>query len=322
MKILILSINLIISFHCYSQVTNDSNYIQYPITLPTNSGNIQGTLTLPIDFKHGPIVLIVAGSGPTDRNGNNPMMKNNSLQQLAFGLVNAGIASVRYDKRGIAASAEAMKSEADLRFEDYINDIKDWISFLKKDNRFSGITVCGHSEGSLLGMIAAKNLADKFISIAGPGKPANETIREQLESQPEMVKKIALPILDSLSTGVTVSNPNPMLSSLFRPSVQPYLISWFKYNPAIEIAKLSIPVLILQGNQDLQVTENDAQLLASANKEAEMHIIQGMNHILKIVPENDKNENIKSYSNSSKQISTELMSYIVSFVKEKNKTRR
>ena len=96
MKILILSINLIISFHCYSQVTNDSNYIQSPITLPTNSGNIQGTLTVQIDFKHGPIVLIVAGSGPTDRNGNNPMMKNNSLQQLAFGLVNAGIASVRY----------------------------------------------------------------------------------------------------------------------------------------------------------------------------------------------------------------------------------
>jgi pimeloyl-ACP methyl ester carboxylesterase len=269
-----------------------------------------------LNFKNGPVVLIIAGSGPTDRNGNNPMMKNNSLQQLAFGLADAGIASVRYDKRGIAASAKAMKSEDDLRFEDYINDIREWINLLKKDTRFTKITVCGHSEGSLLGMIASKDKADKYISIAGPGKPANETLREQLENQPEQVKEIAFPILDSLSIGVTVSNPNPMLAALFRPSVQPYLISWFKYNPQIEIAKLNFPVLILQGDQDLQVTINDAELLSKANKNAQMHIINGMNHIFKIVPGNNKNENIKSYSNPTKPISTQLLEEIISFIKQ------
>lgn len=316
MKKTLLSIGLIISFQCFSQNILDSNFTQSPITLTTSNGDLFGTLTTPLKFKNGPVVLIIAGSGPTDRNGNNPMMKNNSLQQLAFGLADAGIASVRYDKRGIAASADAMKSEADLRFEDYINDIKNWVSLLKKDTRFTKITVCGHSEGSLLGMIASKDKADKYISIAGPGKPANETLREQLENQPEQVKEIAFPILDSLSIGVTVSNPNPMLAALFRPSVQPYLISWFKYNPQIEIAKLNFPVLILQGDQDLQVTINDAELLSKANKNAQMHIIKDMNHIFKIVPENNKSENIKTYSNPSKPLSTELLKEIISFIKQ------
>ncbi len=316
MKNVILFAVLFFSRNCFSQNIQDSNFIQSPITLETSNGEIYGTLTTPLNFTHGPVVLIIAGSGPTDRNGNNPMMKNNSLQQLAFGLANAGISSVRFDKRGIAASADAMKSESDLRFDDYIHDIKDWISLLKKDHRFSQVIVCGHSEGSLLGMIAANENADKYISIAGPGKPANETLREQLENQPEQVKNIAFPILDSLSAGITVSNPNPMLAALFRPSVQPYLISWFKYNPQTEIAKLKIPALILQGDQDLQVAVNDAQLLSNANKAALMHIIQGMNHILKIVPENNKNENIKTYSNPSKPISTELLKDIISFVKQ------
>ncbi len=316
MKKTLLSIGLIISFQCFSQNILDSNFTQSPITLTTSNGDLFGTLTTPLKFKNGPVVLIIAGSGPTDRNGNNPMMKNNSLQQLAFGLADAGIASVRYDKRGIAASADAMKSEADLRFEDYINDIKNWVSLLKKDIRFSQVIVCGHSEGSLLGMIASKDKADKYISIAGPGKPANETLREQLENQPEQVKEIAFPILDSLSIGVTVSNPNPMLAALFRPSVQPYLISWFKYNPQTEIATLKMPVLILQGDQDIQVTVNDAELLSKANKNAQMHIINGMNHIFKIVPENNKNENIKSYSNPTKPISTQLLEEIISFIKQ------
>lgn len=307
---------MLISITCSSQVRTDSNIIETPITLETSTGNIYGTLTTSLHFSKGPVVLIIAGSGPTDRNGNNPMMKNNSLQLLAFGLADLDIASVRYDKRGIAASSKAMKTEAELRFEDYINDIRDWIALLKQDQRFSKIIIAGHSEGSLLGMVAARNNVDQYISIAGPGKPANETIREQLESQPEQVKEIAFPILDSLSIGVTVSNPNPMLAALFRPSVQPYLISWFKYNPQTEIAKLNIPVLILQGDQDIQVTVNDAELLALAKKDAQLFIAKGMNHIFKIVSSDDKNENIKTYSNPKLPISTAMLEKIISFINQ------
>ena len=306
---------LLISISCTSQVKSDSNRIESPVSLKTSTGEIFGTLTTPLNFSNGPLVLIIAGSGPTDRNGNNPMMKNNNLQQLAWGLSEAGIATIRYDKRGIAASSKAMKSEADLRFEDYINDIKDWIAFIKKDNRFSKIIIAGHSEGSLLGMIAARGIADQFISIAGLGKPANETLREQLESQPEQVKEIAFPILDSLSVGLTVSNPNPMLAALFRPSVQPYLISWFNYNPQTEITKLKMPVLIAQGDQDIQVTVKDAELLANAKKDAQLFVIKGMNHIFKMVSSDDRNENIKTYSNPNLPISTALLDKIISFIK-------
>ena len=124
-----------------------------PVTLSTATGDIKGRLLLPANATTCPVVLLIAGSGPTDMDGNNPMMKNNSLKFLAEGLAQKGIASLRFDKRGIAGSAAAGKEESKLRFEDYINDVTGWIDFLAKDKRFTGITVAGHSEGSLIGML-------------------------------------------------------------------------------------------------------------------------------------------------------------------------
>ena len=306
---------LILNISVFAFQQTDTNHIETAAILETPTGKIFGTITTSIPFKKGPVVLIIAGSGPTDRNGNNPRMKNNSLQQLAFTLAASGISSLRFDKRGIAESASSMGKEADLRFDDYVNDVSNWISFLKADKRFTRIIVAGHSEGSLIGMIASNGRADKFISIAGAGKPAGELIREQLDKQPDQVKDIAFPILDSIIAGHTVSDVNPMLASLFRQSVQPYLISWFKYNPQTEIAKLKIPVLILQGDNDIQVSEDDAELLSKANKDFKKEIIKNMNHVLKIVAD-DRAENVKSYSNPSLPISGELVELIVSFVRK------
>ncbi len=304
---------LILNPTSFALQQTDTNHIETAAILETATGKIFGTITTAVSFTKGPVVLIIAGSGPTDRNGNNPRMKNNSLQQLAFALAASGISSLRFDKRGIAESTASMGKEADLRFDDYVNDVSSWINYLKADKRFTKIIVAGHSEGSLIGMIASNGKADKFISIAGAGKPAGELIREQLDKQPEQVKDIAFPILDSIITGHTVSDVNPMLASLFRPSVQPYLISWFKYNPQTEIAKLKIPVLILQGDHDIQVTKEDAELLSKANKDFKKEIIKNMNHVLKIVAD-DRDENIKSYSNPSFPISEALVAQIVSFV--------
>jgi pimeloyl-ACP methyl ester carboxylesterase len=254
---------LIASFNARASVT-DSSFTETTVILETTTGKISGSLTIPVHFKEGPVVLIIAGSGPTDRNGNNPMMKNNSLQQLAFGLANKGIASLRFDKRGVAESATALKKESELRFDDFIADVRGWIELLKSDKRFTEIIIAGHSEGSLIGMIAAQKDCSRFISIAGAGEPANITIRKQLASQPSQVTDIAYPVLDSIAAGHLVAEVRPMLSSLFRPSVQPYLISWFKYNPKTEIKKLNIPVLIIQGTTDIQVSVDDAKNLHSA----------------------------------------------------------
>ena len=286
-----------------------------PIELKTNSGSIYGTLLVPTDIKAKiPIALIIAGSGPTDRDGNNQMMKNNSLKQLAESLAMKGIASLRYDKRGIAESKQAGKSEADLRFDDYIQDATDWIKLIKQNPLFSKIIVVGHSEGSLIGMNAAK-FADGFVSLSGAGNSADIILKNQIGAQGQQIQDMCFPILDSLKAGKTVENINPVLNNLFRPSVQPYMISWFKHNPQADIKQLKFPCLIIQGDNDLQISINDAKQLADVSKKNNLVIIEKMNHVLKIVDSGDRADNIAAYSNASLPIATALTEAIVKYIK-------
>jgi pimeloyl-ACP methyl ester carboxylesterase len=291
----------------------DTTFTETTLVLHTPSGEIAGTLTLPKQTGKIPVALIIAGSGPTDRNGDNPMMKNESLQKLAYGLAGKNIASLRFDKRGIGQSRDAGKKEADLRFEDYINDAKSWIELLKKDARFSKVIVAGHSEGSLIGMVAALHQAHGFISIAGAGKSADKILKEQLAKQPPAIKDPSIPIIDSLVMGKTVVNVPAMLNPLFRPSVQPYMISWFHYDPPTEIKKLAIPILIIQGTNDLQITVNDANLLAQANTHAQLVLIKNMNHVFRIV-EGDRKENLATYITPANPISEELVNTVAAFI--------
>ncbi len=284
------------------------------VELNTGTGVLKGTLAVPEGEGGFPVVLMIAGSGPTDRDGNNPMMTNNSLRLLAEGLQVQGIASLRYDKRGIAASTSAGEKEEDLRFENYVEDAVKWVQQLREDDRFGQVIILGHSEGSLIGMIAAERIeADKFISVAGVGRPAAEILREQLGAQPPLVTAMTDPILDTLEMGKTLDSINPMLNALFRPSVQPYLISWFKYDPAEEITRLKCPVLILQGTTDIQVKVEDAEMLASAYPEGEKVILEGMNHILKDAPA-DRMANLQTYSDPDLPLKEGLVEGIAAFI--------
>ena len=312
--------NIVLSLILFISITAnggslDTTFVEKPITLETKTGQLFGTLTMPKSKAVVSVALIIAGSGPTDRDCNNPVMKNDAYKKLAYELAQKNIASVRYDKRGIAQSKDAGKSEADLRFDDYVNDAKAWISLLKQDKRFAKIIVIGHSEGSLIGMIAATN-ADKFISIAGAGQSADKIIKVQLSAQPKEVQDMSFPIIDSLVSGKTVADVNMMLNALFRPSVQPYLISWFKYDPQVEITKLTIPILIIQGTNDIQVTVDDAMRLNRANVKSEIVLIEKMNHIFRIV-DGDRAANIKTYNDATLPIADELTKGIISFI-EKN----
>jgi pimeloyl-ACP methyl ester carboxylesterase len=290
---------------------------EIPLTLKTESGNIEGTLMFPTAKLPVPVVVIIAGSGPTDRNGNNPMMTNNSLKMLANELAKNGIASLRYDKRGIAQSKSAGLKEDDLRFEMYINDAVEWINLLNKDINFSQIVVVGHSEGSLIGMVAAQNAGvDKFISLEGAGQPADQVIREQLKSQPPVILTQSLPIIDELVKGNTVGAVPPMLNSLFRPSVQPYMISWFKYDPQKEIAKLTKPVLIVQGTTDIQVSIDDANRMHAAKPDSKLVIIEGMNHVLKNAVA-DQTKNLLTYRQPDLPLNSELGKALSDFIHKK-----
>ena len=285
------------------------------IVLETPTGNIEGTLLVP-SKEHSPLVLIIAGSGPTDRDGNNISLQNNSLKMIAQGLYMNDIASFRFDKRGISRSAAAGMSEEDLRFEHYIEDVQQWCSLLKEDSRFSSFIILGHSEGSLIGMIASQTVSpDKFISLAGPGFSMQATLRRQLADQPVYILSMSLPIIEQLEKGKTVDSVPPLINMLFRPSIQPYLISTFKYDPVIEISKVQSPVLIVQGTTDIQIQVEDAKKLAAANSNSELVIIEGMNHILK---EADANRflNLRTYGDPTLELKQGLMEKITKFIVE------
>lgn len=292
--------------------------VEEEITLNTPTGDIHGKLLLPDGGTPCPVVIIIAGSGPTDMNGNSigTRMTNNSLLYLAQELASKGIASVRYDKRGIGKSTAAGSKEEDLRFGHYIEDATMWADKLAGDDRFSKVCIAGHSEGSLIGMVAAKRSKAVwgYISIAGCGSPAYEILEKQLQGQPVQIKEESAAICKELREGRTVEQVPAYLSALYRPSVQPYLISWFAYNPAVEIAKLNIPVLILQGDRDIQVSTEEAYRLYAAQPAATLHIIKEMNHVLKQCGTIDAKQQIATYSNPTLPINPQLTEYITNFL--------
>lgn len=294
-----------------------------PIVLKTSTGDIQGTLKMPGLQSPVPVAIIIAGSGPTDRRGNQPMMQNNSLDMLSNGLYAQNIATVIFDKRGIAASRDASMKEEDLRFENYIDDVRAWVELLSADKRFSSVSVVGHSEGALIGLIASINnkKVARYVSLAGVGEPAGDILRwqlnKQLAAQPESLKEMIFSYLEKLERGETFQDVPAGLESLFRRSVQPYMISWMKYNPQTEMARLSIPCLIVQGTTDIQVSVEQAELLAKANPKARKLILTGVNHVLKDCDTTDQQKQMAVYMNASLPVNGQLIDAVGSFINEK-----
>jgi hypothetical protein len=285
-------------------------------TYQSPAGAIYGTLAMPATDKKVPVVLIIAGSGPTDRNGNQPTLRCNTYKMLADSLLKEGIASLRYDKRGIGESQAAVKSEDEMRFGDMVDDAAGMIKQLKADNRFSKIIIAGHSEGSLIGMIAAGRVpVNGYISLAGAGLTANKLIEKQMEAQMREKIPAARILMDSLLHGYKVSNIDPQLTHLFRPSIQPYLISWYQADPQKEIKKVVAPILILQGTTDIQVDEANAEQLKLAAPKATLKMITGMNHILKQAPA-DRDLNMATYNNPEIPLCPGLMPAIYQFIQQ------
>ncbi|PQJ09468.1 hypothetical protein CJD36_019705 [Flavipsychrobacter stenotrophus] len=287
------------------------------ITMTRDGAVIHGTLTMPDVKGKVPVVLLIAGSGPTDRDGNNTMgVTAASYRLLADSLRNAGIACVRYDKRGIGESAAASKSEADMSFDDIVNDAAGFVGMLNKDERFSGVIVAGHSEGSLVGMVAAgKGGVKKYISISGIADPADKVLKVQLASFPQNVRENADVVMDSLKKGYSVANVHADLMMLFRPSIQPYMRSWLKYDPQAEIKKLKIPVMLVQGDNDVQVATSNAQQLKKALPVAKLVIFKDMTHVLKDAA-HDHEKNMATYKNAALPLTPGLASTIISFIKK------
>lgn len=289
------------------------------ISVKTLYGSVYGTLKLP-EIQNGskvPVVILVAGSGPTDRNMNQgTQLKTNAFKFLAEELAGNGIASVRYDKRGIGKSISSQLPSS-VTIEDFANDVSMFIEMLKVDPRFSKVIVLGHSEGATVGLIASlKDVPSAFISISGAASDLGAILRKQLKTSVNSGDyKIATGILDSLRKGKTVQAPIPSsLMPLFNSNVQHFIISSMKYNAANLVSQLHIPTLIIGGTRDLQIGADNATKLYKARGDAKLYIIDGMNHVLKDVTAG-KDANMNSYFDNTLPLHKDLVPVLVKFIK-------
>jgi pimeloyl-ACP methyl ester carboxylesterase len=262
-----------------------------------------------------PLVILFTGSGPNDRNGNSMMTRNDSHKQLALALQKENIATYRYDKRSFTLVSER-KPTGSISFDDFVTDAKNVVGHFKNDPRFNKIILAGHSQGSLVAMLAMDESIDGFISIAGPADPIDQTIVQQVATQaPGLDKELEQVFEKMKSQDSLVSKINPYLLSIVGPEIQPFMKSWMKYDPKEIIKDLEIPVLIINGTRDRQVDVTQAKKLHAAIPDAQLMIIEGMDHIFKKVSDDDI-EASKSYTDPSFPLHPELVASVVSFVKQ------
>ncbi|WP_426079093.1 alpha/beta hydrolase [Janthinobacterium sp. PSPC3-1] len=287
------------------------------VILAVQGGVLHGTLSLPAVEGRVPVVLLHAGSGATDRNGNSAALpgRNDSLRMVADALARAGIATLRYDKRGVGASAQPGVREADLRLDHYIDDATAWLRQLRADPRFTRIVMAGHSEGAQIAAVACEKApADACILIAGAGSGLDDILRTQLKPRlPAELYAQNERILLALKRGEQVKDVPPALLALYRPSVQPYLISSLKVDPRAAAAALRMPVLIVQGTTDLQVSVADAKALSAAAPSARLVIVPGMNHVLKLAG-GDLAQQLPSYGDPELPLAPALVDAVTAFV--------
>lgn len=265
------------------------------------------------------LAIIIPGSGPTDRNGNSSLgITSNSYKMLAEELDQQNIATFRYDKRGVGKSVINNMNETDLVFDNDIEDVKKIFKYLKDTLGYQNIYFLGHSEGSLIGMIAAQHTTAKgFISVSGASSRIDKIIIEQLSKNPKlsMMKNNAASIFSTLKKGEKVNVIPKNLQWLFKSSTQPYIISWLKYSPTLEIKKLKCPVLILQGTCDLQIKKIEAEKLHKANKNSILDIIPLMTHTLKNADARCKDKDHKTYTEASLPLNKKFVTDVVDFIK-------
>ncbi len=301
--------------------------LESSIEAPGPAASLKGTILTP-EGGRGPVILIIPGSGPTDRDGNSPAgVLAAPYRLLAEGLGAHGVTSVRIDKRGMFGSSAAIADANAVSIPDYVADVQAWTRVIRERTKTPCVWLLGHSEGGLVAMAAAKNPdVCGLLLVAAPGRPMGEIIREQLKANPANAPLLsqALPAIDALEAGkhVDTAAMHPALLRLFRPEVQGFLISAFSYDPPKLLAGYGKPVLILQGLRDLQVREADARALKLADPKATLVLLPDVNHVLKSVTSDDVSANIASYSNSSLPLAPGVVPAISDFLDANQPTRR
>ena len=284
----------------FSQVTTEEILVK-------NDG-IQLPGTLSFTKEKTPLIIWIHGSGGVDRNGNQPQY----IKQFREAVNKQNIAFFSYDKR-TANKNNIVFLKQGVLFNDFVLDAKKVVNHFKNDKRFTKIILVGHSQGSLVAMLALKDV-EKYISIAGTGETIDKTLIKQVTKQNEYFGKLTEKYLKELKETGQIKDIDLNLRSLFAPQNQPFLSSWIALNPLKEIKKVKIPTLIINGNKDLQVQVTDAENLKKSKPNASLIIIDNMNHVLKDIQKEE--DNIKSYYSADFPLSEKLIETVVSFVKK------
>jgi pimeloyl-ACP methyl ester carboxylesterase len=293
--------------------------VQTFVETPGPNGPLKGTMLSA--GKDAPIVLMIPGSGPTDRDGNNAHgLKASALKLMADGLAARNIASVRIDKRGLYASAGAVPDANAVTINDYATDAHSWIGSIRRITGAKCVWVLGHSEGGLVALVAGQDSSDicGLILVSTAGRPLSDVLEEQLKSNPANAPILdqALAAVSDLKAGrhVDAKGLNPALLPLFHPAAQDFLISEFAIDPAKLLAGYHKPVLILQGERDIQVNASDAQILKRANSAAKIVLLPDTNHVLKQISSDDRGANVSTYSDPSLPLAPAVVSAIADFI--------
>lgn len=292
-----------------------------PIEVQGPAGVLRGSYLAPTANANGAVVLIIPGSGPTDRDGNNPMgIRASTYRLLAEALAAQGVASVRIDKRGMFGSAAPGIDANAIVIGDYAADIAAWTSAIRERTDVRCVWLAGHSEGALVALVSAQtNLNDicGLILIAGGGRRLGDVLREQLRSNPANAPILAEAerIITELEAGHRVPSAqiSAPLQGLFRENVQGFVISLFSYDPAELLRAYQGPVMVMQGTTDLQVTMQDAEILAAARPGVELVRLEGVNHVLKEAPM-DRGANLATYGNPNLPLAPGIAERIAAYI--------
>ena len=295
---------------------------EIPIEATGPQGPLAGTMRSG-SAAQGPVALIIPGSGPTDRDGNSPLgVRAASYRLLAEGLAAEGMTTVRIDKRGMFGSAGAADDANSVTIADYVTDTDAWVHSVRAQTGASCIWLIGHSEGGLVALAAAQEVDNLcgIVLLAAAGRPLGEVIKSQLRANPANAPflKTANVAIDELTAGrrVDVTTLPQPLAPMFDPAVQGFLISIFSLDPGELAAEAQLPMLIVQGGKDIQVSIEDAKRLKTANPEATLMILPDATHVLKDVAGDSLSDNVAAYQASDLPLSKGLISGITAFVRD------
>lgn len=297
--------------------------VETAVEIEGPSGSLAGTMLAPEGETSAPVVVIIPGSGPTDRDGNNPMgVRAAPYRLLAEALAGRGVATIRIDKRGMFGSAAAAADANAVTIADYAADMRAWIAEGRRRGGASCAWLLGHSEGALVALVAAQEAGEGLcglLLVAAPGRPLGQVLREQLAANPANAPLLddAMSAIDRLERGERVDSSgfHPALQGLFAPQIQGFLISLFSYDPAELAARSGRPTLILHGGRDIQIGDADARRLAQADPAARLVILPEVNHVLKAVASDDRAANLAAYGDTALPLAPGVADAIADFVR-------